>query len=90
MTAALGKDSQNPDNKPASSEDWSIFDTEDLVHLTPPKVPPHIRDLVNRVVSQVRGPTGKKVGVSTYLRWLIEADLRRRGFRVDKKPPNKP
>jgi len=87
MTAAMGEDKQNPDNK-AAEEDWSIFDTDDLVTLTPPRVPPKIRDLVNRVVAQLKGPDGKKAGVSTYLRWLVEADLRKRGFKLDQPKKN--
>lgn len=84
-TAVFSKDSKNEKNTPAQDTDYSMFDTEELVHLTPPMVPPKVRDMVNRVVRELKGPTGKSVGVSTYLRWLIEADLRRRGLRVEKK-----
>lgn len=61
--------------------DYSMFDTPDLVHLTPAKVTPKVRDLVSRVTRELRNPrTGKKLGVSEYIRGLIEADLKKRGF----------
>jgi len=83
MTAALSNDSRNSENKKASaSTDYSAFDTEMLVHLTPPKVPPKTRDLVNRVCNEMRNPrTGKKLGVSSYLRLLVEQDLKKRGYQ---------
>jgi hypothetical protein len=60
-----------------------MFDTPDLVHLTPAKVTPKVRDLVNRVTRELRNPrTGKKLGVSEYIRGLIEADLKKRGFTL--------
>jgi hypothetical protein len=66
-----------------------MFDTEELVHLTPPAVPPHIRDLVNRVVRDMRSPKGKPIGVSRYLRFLVEKDLRQRGYRLTPASKNK-
>lgn len=61
--------------------DHSIFDTPDLVHLTPVKVTPRIKELVNRVTREMKNPrTGKKLGVAEYIRGLIEADLKRRGY----------
>jgi len=74
-TAAMGMDlSELP-------PDYSMFDTKNLVHLTPPRVSPKVRDLVRRVTCDLRNPkTGKKLGVSDYIRGLIEADLRKRGF----------
>jgi len=90
MTALLGVDKENPENKQASSSpDFSMFDTEELVHLTPPAVPPHIRDLVNRVVRDMRSPKGKPIGVSRYLRFLVEKDLRQRGYRLTPASKNK-
>lgn len=86
MTAAMGVDRHNPDNKPASSEpDYSEFDTEDLVHLPPPAVPPHVRDAVQRVVRQMRTPRGKPLGIGKYLRYLVEKDLKQRGMLKDPK-----
>jgi hypothetical protein len=82
MTAAVGSDSKNADNKPAQGIDYSQFDSEELVHLTPPAVPPYIRDLVNRVVREMRTPKGRSLGVGRYLRFLIEADLKKRGYKL--------
>ena len=90
MTAAMKVDKENPENKPKESNadtDYSMFDTDDLVHLTPPAVPPFIRDLVMRVVKDMRSPKGKPIGVGRYLRFLVERDLRQRGLRLT--PPKK-
>jgi hypothetical protein len=68
-------------NAPKAPADYSAFDTKDLVHLTPPKVSPKVRDLVGRVTRETLNPkTGKKLGVGEYLRLLVEADLRKRGY----------
>ena len=74
-TAAMGVDlSELP-------PDHTMFDTKDLVHLAPPKVSPKVRDIVRRVTQELRNPkTGQKLGVSEYIRGLIEADLKKRGF----------
>lgn len=63
--------------------DYSMWDSNTLVHLTPPKVSPKVRELVIRVTKELRNPkTGKKLGVSDYIRGLIEADLKKRGFML--------
>jgi hypothetical protein len=78
-TAAMGMDlSEQQQNQ---TIDHSMFDTKDLVHLTPPKVSPKVRELVKRVTHDLRNPrTGKKMGVADYIKGLIEADLKRRGL----------
>jgi len=82
MTAALSKDTRSETNKKKEATDYSAFDTEDLVHLTPPKVTVKMRDLVNRVCSETKNPrTGKKLGVGTYIKLLVEQDLRKRGYQ---------
>lgn len=75
--AALGE-------KPTDvTPDYSQYDTEDLVHLTPPKVTPRVKDLVRRLSLELKNPkTGKALGVSGYLRGLVEADLKRRGLKL--------
>jgi hypothetical protein len=87
MTAAMGVDKENPSNKATTDEDnaYSEFDTEELVHLTPPAVPPHVRDAVNRLVRQMKTPRGKPIGVGRYLRYLVEKDLKQRGMWKDPK-----
>ena len=61
--------------------DLSRFDTKDLVYLTACRVSPKVRELVNRVASDLRNPkTGRKLGVAEYIRSLIEADLKKRGY----------
>jgi len=61
--------------------DYAMFDTPELVHLTPAKVTPRVRELVNRVTREMKNPkTGKRLGVADYIRGLIEADLRKRGL----------
>jgi len=63
--------------------DYSMWDSNDLVHLTPPRVSPRVRDLVRRVTSELKNPkTGQKLGVSEYIRGLIEADLKKRGYTL--------
>jgi len=63
------------------SPDYAAWDTDDLVHLTAAKVPPKVRDLVKVVTRELRNPkTGGRLGVSEYIRGLIEADLKKRGF----------
>lgn len=63
--------------------DYGEFDTPDLVHLTPPKVTPRVKELIGRVTREMRNPrTGKRLGVSEYIRCLIEADLKKRGFTL--------
>lgn len=74
-TAAMGVDPND------ESFDYSEFDSNQLVHLTPTKVPPKVRELVNVVVRELKNPrTGRRLGVSDYIRGLIEADLKKRGF----------
>lgn len=81
-TAALSKDRKNPENTPKTEIDYSVFDTEDLVHLTPPSVPVKVKNLVMRVCNDIKHPkTGRRLGVSTYLRLLVEQDLKKRGYR---------
>lgn len=64
--------------------DYSIFDTPELVHLTPIKVTPRVRELVNRVTKEMRNPrTGRKLGVAEYVKGLIEADLRKKGYSLN-------
>lgn len=77
-TAALG---YSPDSPPTDYSDW---DTDELVHLTPPpKVHPETRDQVKIVAKELKNPkTGRALGVSGYLRLLVEQDLRKRGFKV--------
>jgi len=73
-TAALG---HSPDAPP----DYSIFDSDEMVTLTPTRVPPKVKSILMRVIKELRNPrTGKKLGVSEYVRGLIEADLKKRGF----------
>jgi len=81
-TAALAEDSRNTTNLPAISRpDYAMWDTEDKVHLTPPTVSPKVRDLVVQVCATMKNPgTGKRLGIGTYLRLLVEQDLRRRGL----------
>lgn len=63
--------------------DYSQYDTDDLVHLTPPRVTPRVKDLVLRLSKEIKNPnTNKPVGVSGYLRGLVEADLKRRGYNL--------
>ena len=63
--------------------DYSAFNDEDFVYITPPKIPKQTRDQVSMVAKQMKNPkTGKRLGVSGYLRLLIEMDLRKRGFKV--------
>lgn len=87
--AVLGRDPNDP--TPAAMPDridYSLFDTDEFVHLTPPKVTPFVKHLVSIVVREMRNPnTGKPLGVSTYLRLLVEQDLRRRGLNLT--PPAK-
>jgi hypothetical protein len=74
-TAALGSSPEN--NQP----DYAAFDSDSLVHLTPTKVSPKVKVLVMRLVKELKNPkTGRKMGVATYIRGLIETDLRRRGM----------
>jgi hypothetical protein len=79
-TAALGYD---PDAPPPLA-DYAQWDTEELVHLTPPPtVHPTTRQQVKIVAKELKNPrTGRALGVGGYLRLLVEADLRKRGFRV--------
>lgn len=77
-TAAMGLD---PQDQPI---DYSSFDTDALVYLTPPRVTPKMRELVKRVTQELRNPrTGKKMGVADYIKGLIESDLKKRGLRLD-------
>lgn len=79
-TAAMGMDLTE---QAQAVPDYAMFDTKDLVHLTPPRVPPKVRELVKRVVQEMRNPkTGQKLGVAEYIRGLIEADLKRRGYKI--------
>lgn len=79
--AALGKDPKKSDEQML---DYSIFDEEDEVYVTPPpKVHPQTRKQVKIVAKELKNPrTGRSLGVSGYLRMLIENDLRKRGFKV--------
>ena len=75
VTAALGGGGDK------TQPDYAAFDSDELVHLTPTRVPPRIKVLVMRLVKELRSPkSGKRLGVSSYIRGLIEADLRRRGM----------
>jgi len=77
-TAALGRSPTE-----SNTTDYSFFDTDELVHLTPPKVPLLIKKFVLTVAKELKNPqTGKSLGVAGYLRALVIADLRRRGFNV--------
>lgn len=78
-TAALGRTKEDAD-EPA---DYSFFDTDDLVSLTPPRVHPHIKKLVHIVARQLKGERGRSIGVANYIKLVIEADLRRRGFNLE-------
>lgn len=75
-TAALGR----PVGE--SAPDLSAFDTAELVHLPAPRVPPRVREMVHLVVREMKGATGRRLGIADYLRGLIEADLKRRGFSL--------
>ena len=79
-TAVLGYD---PDSPPPLS-DYSMWDTDELVHLTPPpKVHPETRKQVKIVAKELKNPiTGRSLGVSGYLKLLVESDLRKRGFKI--------
>lgn len=82
-TAALSKDGRNTENVPITADpDYSEFDTDELVHLTPPKVTPRVKELVMRVCQEMTHPRTKRpLGVSTYLKLLVEQDLRKRGLK---------
>ena len=80
-TAALGRSSTGEDGE--QQPDYSIFDTDDLVALAPARVHPYIRKMVNVVARQIKGEHGRSIGVSNYIKLLIEADLRRRGFNLE-------
>jgi len=68
---------------PESAPDYSQYDTDELVHLTPPRVTPRVKDLVGRLAQELKNPkTGRSLGVSGYLRGLVEGDLRRRGYKL--------
>ncbi len=59
----------------------SIYDTNELVYLPPVKVSPKVRALIKRVMVDTKNPkTGKRLGMSEYIRSIIEADLKKRGF----------
>jgi hypothetical protein len=80
-TAALGVD---PSEASSSAPDYSMFNAKELVYLTAPRVSPKVRELVNRVTCEIKNPkTGRKLGVSDYIRGLIEADLKKRGYTFD-------
>lgn len=75
-TAAIGVD---PSEQPPM--DLSAFNSKDSVYLPSPQVSPRVRDLITRVTSDLRNPkTGRKLGIAEYLRCLVEADLRKRGY----------
>ena len=77
--AALGRDPSDPVQ---AEPDYSAFDTDELVHLTPPKVTPKVKAMASTVARELKNPqTGKSAGMSGYLRMLVEADLKRRGFK---------
>ena len=79
--AALGVDPSALANSQAP--DYSKYDTDELVHLTPPKVSPRVKDLVMRISQELKNPkTGRSLGVSGYLRTLVEMDLKRRGLKL--------
>lgn len=81
--AALGRDPSEPINNHLEDPDYSAFDTEELVHLTPPKVPPQVKKFASVVAKEVKNPrTGKALGMSGYLRLLVEQDLKKRGFKI--------
>jgi len=78
-TAALENNGKNDNNE----LDYGAFDTEELVTLTPIKVSPKIKQYVHRIAQDLRHPeTGKRLGVARYLRGLIEADLKKRGYKI--------
>jgi hypothetical protein len=79
-TAALG---YNPDEPPPLA-DYSQWDTDDLVHLTPPPlVHPQTRQQAKIIAKELKNPkTGRALGVGGYLKMLVEADLRKRGFKI--------
>lgn len=79
--AALGRDPSEPINAHLDDPDYSAFDTEELVHLTPPKVPPKIKKLASIVAKEIKGQGGRAIGMSGYLRMLVEQDLKKRGFK---------
>lgn len=83
-TAAVAVDSKNPTNKPAQDEpDYSVFDTPTEVHLTPPRVSLAIKAAVDQVCSEMRDPMSRrKIGTGPYLKMLLIADLRKRGYKV--------
>lgn len=74
--AALGRDPG--EDQPL---DYSAFDNDQFVYLTPAKVSPRVKQLLMRVVKEQKNPkTRKTLGVAEYIRLLIEADLRKRGL----------
>lgn len=76
-SAALGRD-PSEDQIPL---DYSAFDNDQFVYLTPAKVSPRVKQLLMRLVREMRNPRSKKpLGVAEYLRLLIEADLKKRGL----------
>ena len=84
-TAAMGRD---PNQSPSPAIDYSMFDSDTAVYLTPPKVTPYVKHLAMLVAKEMKNPTtGKPMGVSSYLRFLLENDLRRRGLNLIP-PPN--
>ena len=87
-TAALGRDPNQPATSSAIDRiDYSVFDTDELVHLTPPRVTPFVKHLISIVAREMKNPnTGKPLGVATYVRLLIEQDLRRRGLSLTPPP----
>ena len=75
VTAAMGKE------KEEDLPDYRAFDSDEMVHLAPTRVTPQTKRLVMRLVQELKNvTTGKKLGVSSYIRGLIETDLRRRGM----------
>jgi hypothetical protein len=80
--AALGRDPAESPTRNYDDPAYEAFDTDDLVHLTPPRVPPQIKKYAAIVARELKNPsTGRAVGMSGYLRLLVEQDLHKRGFK---------
>ena len=63
--------------------DFTAFDGEYLVYLTPVRVSPKVRECVRLVAKELKSvKTGKSIGVSEYIKGLIEIDLKKRGFSL--------
>jgi len=82
-TAALARDPSQPIQTEEPPPDYSVFDTEHEVYLSPPKVHPLVKKKVQIIAREMKNPrTGRPMGISGYLRLLIHQDMRRRGFNL--------